>query len=255
MIANTNNPLLTSAQEFLAESLRNLDRDRLRFAIVHAVTATELVLKERLARLNQALIYRNIDTMSPHKEPTVSLSALPRRLANLGIPLSSTQTQLIGDVAEWRHQIVHHTAAFDPTLARRQLQQLLDFLACFMRTELATPLETFLPKDLYKTSQHLLSDWQMAVAAARASAADEGNMLSDVCPRCGTADVMCLRDVAAVHCHLCGASLYRCDSCDGCGRRTVMSYEPFLEENFCDDCIEAAGDQYIESLIDRARGK
>jgi hypothetical protein len=34
-----------------------------------------------------------------------------------------------------------------------------------------------------------------------------------------------------------------------------MSYEPFLGENFCDDCIEAAGDQYIESLIDRARGK
>jgi ribosomal protein S27E len=255
MSAKDVSPLLASAQEFITESLRNLNGHRLRFAIVHAITATELVLKERLARLNPALIYRNIDTKSPHREQTVSLAALPQRLANLGMPLNSTQAQLIRDIAEWRHQIVHHMASFDAQVARRQLPQLLDFLARFLRTVLGAPLETFLPTDLYEVAQRLLTDWQEAVVAAQANATQEGNVISDICPRCGGAEVMCLRDDAAVHCHLCGAALYRCDSCDGCGRRTVISYAPHEGSNFCDECIEAAGDAYIQMQVDIARGK
>ena len=255
MSAKEVSSLLASAQEFITESLRNLNGHRLRFAIVHAITATELVLKERLARLNPALVYRNIDTKSPQREQTVSLAALPQRLANLGIPLDSAQAQLIRDIAEWRHQIVHHMASFDAQVARRQLPLLLDFLACFLRTALDAPLETFLPTDLHKVAQGLLIDWQKAVVAAQANATQEGNVILDICPRCGGAEVMCLRKDAAVHCHLCGAALYRCNSCDGCGRMTVIAYAPHEGSNFCDECIEAAGDAYIQMQIDIARGK
>ena len=247
--------LLGSAQEFLVESLRNFSDHKPSLAIVHAVTATELVLKERLARSNPALILRNIDTRAPQKEQTVSLSALPQRLANLGMPLGSRRAQLIAAIAEWRNQIVHHMPSFDARAAQRQLPQLLDFLADFLRTELGTPLETFLPKALYKVAHRLLTDWQKAVAAAQASATQEGGVLPDTCPRCGSAAVMCLMANAAVHCHLCGAALYRCNSCDGCGRRTTISYEPDEGRNFCEDCIDAAGDQYIQMQIDIARGK
>jgi len=244
--AQVASPLLASAQEFLAESLGNLSDRKLSFAIVHAITATELILKERLARLNPALVFRNIDTKAPHREQTVSLSALPQRLANLGMPLSPRQAQLIGEIAEWRHQIVHHMPSFDPQVARQQLLQLLDFLAGFLRTELGTPLETFLPTDLFKLAHRLLIDWQEAVGTAQANATQEGSVLPDICPRCGGAAVMCLRADAVVHCHLCGAALYRCDSCDGCGRMTVISYEPHEGSNFCDECIEAAGDAYAQ---------
>jgi HEPN domain-containing protein len=79
--------LLSSAKEFLIESLRDFARDKLNFAIVHVVTATELVLKERLFRENRALILRNIDSDRPHRELTVQLSRLPRRLQNMGMPL------------------------------------------------------------------------------------------------------------------------------------------------------------------------
>jgi len=247
--------LLVSAQEFLVESLRNFSDHKPRFAIVHAVTATELVLKERLARLNPALILRNIDTKTPQKEHTVSLSALPQRLANLGVPLGSRQCQLIATIVQWRNQIVHHMPAFDTTAVQRQLPQLLEFLADFLRTELGTPLEAFLPKALYKVAHRLLTDWQRAVAAAQARASQEGGVLPDTCPQCGSAAVMCLRASAVVHCHLCEAALYRCDRCDGCGRRTVISYEPDEGHNFCDDCIDAAGDQYVQMQIDIARGK
>jgi len=233
----------------------NLRKGKLGFAIFHAITATELALKERLARLNPALVYRNIDTKTPHKEHTVALSALPQRLANLGLPLDSRHTQLIHDIAEWRHQIVHHTPEFNEEIAMRQLPQLLDFLAGLLRTDLGTPLETFLSKDLFKDAQDLLDDWQAAVEAARHEARSEGEVLPDSCPRCGSTLVMTLRNDDAVHCHLCDAALYRCDSCDGCGRRTVIDYAPFWGENYCNDCAEAAGERYAQHQSDLARGK
>jgi len=247
--------LLASAQEFLAESLDNLSDHKLRFAIVHAVTATELVLKERLARVNPGLILEDIDAKSPRKGRTVSLRALPQRLANLGMPLAASQAQLIAAIAEWRNEIVHHAPSFDPQAARRQLPQLLDFLAAFLRAELNTPLETFLPKRLFKVAHRLLADWQKAVAAAQVSASREGGVLGDACPRCGSTSVMSLRAEDVVHCHLCGAALHRLDTCDGCGKRTVTSYAPHEGDNFCDQCIEDAGEQYIQMQIDIARGK
>lgn len=248
-------PLLASAQEFLAEALRNLGGPKLHFAIVHAVTAAELVLKERVARVHPALVFQNIDSRALQRERTVSLGALPHRLANLGLPLDSPQKQLIRSIAEWRHQIVHHMPSFDARAARQQLPQLLDFLAGYLRSELGTPLETFLPKDLYRVAHDLLSDWQKALAAAQNNATQAGGVLPDICPRCGGAAVLCVRAGAAVHCHLCSAALYRCDTCDGCGRRTVVSYEPCEGENFCDECTEAAGDRYMQMQVDIARGR
>jgi HEPN domain-containing protein len=42
--------LLSSAKQFLIEALENHNNGKHDFAIVHAVTAAELLLKERLAK-------------------------------------------------------------------------------------------------------------------------------------------------------------------------------------------------------------
>jgi hypothetical protein len=102
--------LLPSAQAFLAEALRNHGASRLQFAIVHAVTATELVLKERLARIHPALVLRNVDTKDPSREHTVALSAIPQRLANLAAGLGTAEARMVGTFAEWRNEIVHSHA-------------------------------------------------------------------------------------------------------------------------------------------------
>jgi hypothetical protein len=124
-------------------------------------------LKEPLARLNPALVFKDIDTKTPHREQTVSLAALPRRLANLGIPLAPTQAQLIRDIAEWRHQIIHHMPAFDIPTTQRQIPQLPGFLASFLRTEGDTSLETLLAKNLYITANGLPTDWKGRVNRTR----------------------------------------------------------------------------------------
>jgi hypothetical protein len=56
--------LLDSAVEFLIEAFSNYNAKKPRFAMVHAVTTAELVLKERLARIRSNLIFKDIDAVN-----------------------------------------------------------------------------------------------------------------------------------------------------------------------------------------------
>lgn len=247
--------LLTSAKQFLVEALGN-HRDRKRnFSILHAVTAVELVLKERLARIHPTLIFKNIDARSFREEQTISLSKLPQRLGNLGVQVDPKEAELIAKFGEWRNQIVHHMPSFDEKAADRQLPRLLDFLTVFLRRELDTPIEDFLPKPLYKTASTLLREWERVIQKASAQAQAEGSVLSEACPDCGTAGVLCLREEKRVFCHLCSSQHYRYDRCTQCGRQTVSRFSSLDSGNYCDRCIDAAGDQYIQMLIDSEGGK
>jgi len=247
--------LINSAKEFLVEALDSYRCRKCNFAILHAVTATELVLKERLARINPSLVYRNIDAMDFHGEHTVSLSKLPQRLRNFGVKLSADETRLILTFAEWRNQIVHHMPSFEMSAANKQLPLLLDFLAVFLRRELGIPLEKFLPKSLYRTAASMLRDWARVVEKARTDAKAEGSVLSEACPACGATDVLTLRDDKKVFCHLCSAKHYRYDRCSSCGAQTVSQFSSLDEGNYCDECVQRAGDMYIDDLLEKERGK
>jgi hypothetical protein len=245
--------LLGSAQEFLSEALRDFAGGRLNFAIVHAVTALELVLKERLRLVNPALVFRNIDSQALGNENTVSLGRIPQRLENLGLPLGREQARLIRRIAGWRHEIVHHMPTFDSSHARRQLPLLLDFIAGYLRRELATPLEDFLPRELFPTASQLLDDWRTAVDAAREKAAAAGDVLPlSRCPRCGGIEVVCQATDCSAHCHLCDADMAVADRCVQCGSETLLAFDSGPEGNICDSCLDAAGDAYASWLTDVA---
>lgn len=252
---NSDQTLLTSAKQFLVEALGNYQAGKRSFAILHAVTAAELVLKERLARVHPSLIYSNIDAKSFRGEQTVSLNKLPQRLFNLGVQVDPQEAEIVRTFAEWRNQIVHHMPSFDEKAADRQLPKLLNFLAVFLRRELGTPLEDFLPKKLYRTASDLLHEWERVVQSACAKAEAEGSVLSEACPDCGTAGVLCLRDFRRVFCHLCAAQQYRYDRCTQCGRQTVSDFFSLAEENLCARCVSEAGEQYTQMSIDIERGK
>jgi hypothetical protein len=247
--------ILTSAKQFLVEALSNHRDGKRNFAILHAVTAAELVLKERLARIHPTLIFKNIDAASFRGVQTISLSKLPQRLINLDVRLEPKEAELIIMFAKWRNEIVHHMPSFDKKAADKQLPRLLDFLVVFLRRELDTPLEDFLPKSLYTTALALLSEWERVVQEARAQAQAEGSVLSEACPDCGATDVLCLREEKRVFCHLCTTHRYHYDRCTQCGRQTVSTFSSLDTGNYCDSCIEDAGDQYIQMLIDIERGK
>jgi hypothetical protein len=247
--------LIASAKHFLIEALQNHSDHKYTFAILHAVTATELLLKERLSQIHPNLIFRNLDAPGFSKERTVALNNLPQRLVNLGVYFKPEEAELIATFAEWRNQVVHHMPSFDEKLAERRLPRLLDFLALFLRRELNTPLEAFLPKRLYRTASSLLRDWERVIQEARTRAEGEGNVLAEACPACGATGVLCLRGEGRVYCHLCGAKHYRYDRCTHCGRQTVSTFSSYDEENYCDDCLQAIGEDYAQMMLDRERGK
>jgi hypothetical protein len=247
--------LLSSAKQFLIEALENHKNGKHDFAIVHAVTAAELLLKERLARIHPALIFRNVDAPTFQAEQTISLAKLPQRLRNFGVEIKAQDAKLVGQFAEWRNEIVHHMPSFDAKAAESQLPHLLDFLAAFLRTELQTLLEDFLPKEMFRIAGVLLKEWERVVAQARAQAQKEGNILSDPCPACGATAVLCLRDEKRVFCHLCESKHYHYDHCTNCGRQTVSSFGYFDEGNWCDSCIQGIGEAHMQMLIDIERGR
>ena len=89
--------LLTSAVEFLVEAFSNYETHKPRFAIVHAVTSAELVLKERLARIHPNLIFQKIDASDFTKEQTVPLRTLA--LGQTTLALESEAQQRKRDLA------------------------------------------------------------------------------------------------------------------------------------------------------------
>jgi hypothetical protein len=121
--------LLDSAKSFLEEGLRQYQHHATAFAILHTVTAVELVLKERLHRINPSLVYRDIDAPPSTAPRTITLDRIPQRLANLGFALDPDQASLISCFAKWRNEVVHHLPTYDERAARAQLPQLLDFVA------------------------------------------------------------------------------------------------------------------------------
>lgn len=248
--------LLDSACDFLAEALEN-HRDRKdTFAIVHAVTACELMLKERLARIHPNLIFRNVDSRSLRNGTTVSLSGLPQRLANFGVPLHEKDQELVSCFAEWRNQVVHHLPSYDPSTARARLPKLLDFLVRFIQQHLQSDLKDLIPKRLYRTALEVLEEWQPMVAQARETAHQAGEVVQERCPRCGASGVLTKDSDNRVTCHLCGVGQYVYDHCTQCGKSTPVQLSAFItDQSLCDDCVEEAGDAYLQHLIDMERGK
>jgi len=245
--------LLTSAKQFLIEAIGNHRDRKHNFAILHTVIAVELVLKERLVMIHPLLIYEDIDAKSFNKKRTVSMNKLPQRLSNLGVQIEPKEADLIKMFAERRNQIVHHMPLFDRKAADRQFPQLLDFLAVFFRRELDTPLNKFLPRPLYRTVSGLLSEWKHFVKIATTAAQEEGSVLSEACPDCGTAGVLCLK-AEDVYCHLCNTkfSYVRCTQCE---RQAVGRLSSLNTEYVCDRCTDDAVEGYFTMLTDFNLGK
>lgn len=248
--------LLGSAKQFLVEALRNHEAKKNAFAILHGVTAAELVLKARLARVHPTLIRKNIDSKRLLAEHTVMLGDLPQRLANLGVALDAKSAEMIRRFATWRNEIVHHLPSYEEQHARSQVPALLDFLADYLDAELDMPLKSFLPLELFRVASDELEKWKRVVAAAVERAQAEGEPLSEACSDCGTNNVLSVRDCERLFCHLCGSTRYCRVPCSQCDRLTMVRFPADDKmEYYCERCTDAAGDAWVTMQEDMRRGK
>ena len=229
--------LLQSAGEFLAESLNNYKAKKLNFAILHAVTSTELLLKERLYKINPSLIHRQLDSERIEKEKTIGLRELPFRLCNLGIDIDAKQKSLIKEVAEWRHQIVHHMPKYDRIVATSKLVDLYNFLAYFIHKELKANLKDLLPTALFKIVDGLIHEWDKIVADAQTKAKKAGKDINQKCPECSKYETLVNDKKKEALCCLCGKRFIY-DICENCKQEKVGTEPLFTHEFTCNDCEE-----------------
>ncbi len=222
-------PLVTSATQFLVESLNNFRGERLDFSILHAVTAIELFLKERLSRIHPNLIYTKIDLQQINHTETVSLAKLPHRLVNLGINIDHSEIALIKSVAEWRNQIVHYMPTYSRSKAVAELGRLYDFMASFLKKELKLDLRDLVPKEIYPMFKGLLSEWEELIKEAKLQAIKEGQVEeAEECPVCYVVGVVSKRKNELAYCYLCQTQLVYA-SCFSCGQPTLDVY-PYIPE-------------------------
>lgn len=250
--------LLAAATRFLESSLEHYGRGDLTFAILHAITCLELVLKQALVSIHPNLIYSNVDAQEIDRSRTVGLRDLPFRLRNLGIPIGRAEAKLIARVRGWRNEIVHHLPTFEHEEATRDLGGLFDLLLGFLARQLSIDIRSFVGRDLYKVLNGIVGEWERLVSDAEQRAQEEGSVTeTDQCPNCGRRGVVVRRDRHLAYCHLCRLDL-SFGLCSECGR-VAFWRQPHVASEFddeiCDDCIEAAGEAWMEQQWEIRRGR
>ena len=149
--------LLENAYDFLNESLSAARRARRRarawkFAITNLVQAIELLLKERLRREHEALIYENVDT----RKNTVSLLQALHRLDGLGIALTQRERRAIEKARTWRDQITHHEFGFSVYQAKAIYSRLFEFATAFHSEHLGGELHAHVEETHWKKEAELM---------------------------------------------------------------------------------------------------
>ena len=258
--------LLENSRSFLAEALRKAllaeaDVHQWKFAIFNMCQAIEISLKERLYREHPALILENVDKGTK----TVSLKGAIARLSKLcGVPISSDDIAAIENATLWRNQIVHANFSLNVTELKSAFSVLLGFLRTFHEVILKEGLSNHISEELWKEALEIQEYGDELVRRATQRMEDEDIDPSDVisCPRCGRTSCVLQEDTCC--CYVCGSQedLLECESCHELipESQTEPSWTGISEDEMrqvyiCRNCIDAAGDMYIQHLIDLKRGK
>ncbi len=128
-----------------------LDEKNYKFAILHIFHGIELILKEKLARINPALIYANIDARITNQSNTINFSKLETRLTNVGVVFSKDWSKTLTSIQKQRNKIEHKDVRLNLRNTEFLLGSSIKFLIDFMKKELGEELDEHLGIDEYKT--------------------------------------------------------------------------------------------------------
>jgi hypothetical protein len=166
--------LVANATDSLNHGLSHFHGDRssasdLKAALLLVFHATELVLKERLARINPALILSNIDKAEPLERNTVAFSKLPHRLMNFGVRLDEADCKTLARIAKLRNEVEHSHFDMDHEEVARELGETLKFVFKFMASELELEPEEELGTDIFKEARELIYSYDELLKQAEES--------------------------------------------------------------------------------------
>ncbi|MER7420652.1 hypothetical protein ABT346_28360 [Micromonospora peucetia] len=155
--------LAENAYSFLNESMRNARRAKegddiqWTFAIVHVVQSLELLLKERLRREHEGLVFMNVAKPGTN---TVGLDGALGRLEARGVLLDPSDRQRLQNAKKLRNSVVH----YEISATREQLEaaylDVFEFAHVFHLRELKEELHIYLDPDLWELEASLIEEFR-----------------------------------------------------------------------------------------------
>ena len=139
---------LRQAVELLALKESGTDHTRLKHAITNAAHCVELLLKERLRRINPAFVWENVDRYPSLEARTVTVNTAISRLKNVGgLVFSPNDERTLKSLRTTRNAIEHYEWRASEKEARTIVGHALSFAFGFARKELSVDLSESFKQD------------------------------------------------------------------------------------------------------------
>ncbi len=156
--------LLTNARDSLRHAVELLawkdigsDHARLKHAITNAAHSIELLLKERLRRVNPAFVWENVDKYPSLEARTVTIDTAISRLKNIGdVALTDNDKTILRSLRTTRNAIEHYEWITTENEAKVIVGNALSFAFSFSMEQLGTDFAADFKKD--DTWQMLIDD-------------------------------------------------------------------------------------------------
>lgn len=236
--------LFENAIDSLEFGIRTYLKDDHPTAHKHAIRdvfhAVELLLKERLSREHELLIYRDVDKPLSDGSLTVGLDETLARFENLGIGLPPSDVAVLKDLRRRRNRIEHHSFEADP-VHKYVIGKALRFIYYFLQSHLSTSLEEEIDPALYAKAREAILSYEELLKEALKEVAerttprtkdDLASMpTSMVCPECNHSTLVPKSD-RGDWCFFCAREITM-QLCERCGEYAVVG-----ESGLCDDCSD-----------------
>lgn len=268
--------LLENARDSLHHAVEHIAHDgiddvgNIKRAIIDVFHATELLLKERLYRINPALVCRDIDSPTLRYSKTVNVYVALNRLRNLdNRPLLRRMSPTIMRCKEIRNDIVHYKFTVKVFEAKAILGKMLSLIFLFSKKVLNVDMETELrSNEKWLTLVDMADFWKAHKDAVEKDLIKKKAKVKK-CPYCeaNTFDLgsgscaLCGHDDTLINCYYCEKVIWRgkaeyMDELDEKGGSDYFGMPNLKQVPTCEKCwSEAMSEAYVEQQLDLARGK
>lgn len=113
----------------------------MKYATLHIFQSIELILKEKLYRINPSLIYIGNSTRTIYLEEAVN------RLSQNGVTIQQTDIVAIGALKSVRNQLTHFSVTYDKNDLSLIISNCIDFLHNFVRDQLNVEIRDIAEKE------------------------------------------------------------------------------------------------------------
>lgn len=193
---------LRQAVEIVALKESGADHGRLKHAITNVAHCVELLLKERLRRINSAFVWENVDRYPSLEARTVTVDTAISRLKSIGgVSISPDDERTLKSLRTTRNAIEHYEWRASEKEVRVIVGSALSFAFEFAREELAVDLtDAFRQDDTWRMLRDELYEFAHIHGARLAASLRAKGEHPQCCDECGELTV----PMRGGSCELCG---------------------------------------------------